>query len=58
MRAIFIATGPSLQRGLVVPPINNVDVYPLLVSLLGLEPRDHDGDPRALAPALKLPALK
>ena len=56
MRAIFIATGPSLQRGLVVPPINNVDVYPLLVSLLGLEPRDHDGDPRALARALKLPS--
>ena len=53
MRAIFIASGPSFRSGLVVPAINNVDVYPLLASLLGLEPRDNDGDPRALARALK-----
>jgi predicted AlkP superfamily pyrophosphatase or phosphodiesterase len=53
MRAIFIARGPSLRNGLVVPAINNVDVYPLLMSLLGLEPGDHDGNPRALAAALK-----
>ena len=53
MRALFIARGPSLSRGVVVPAINNVDVYPLLASLLGLEPRDNDGDPRALARALK-----
>ena len=53
MRAVFIASGPSFRSGLVVPAINNVDVYPLLASLLGLAPRDHDGDPRALARALK-----
>jgi predicted AlkP superfamily pyrophosphatase or phosphodiesterase len=52
MRTIFIASGPSFRTGLVVPAIENVDVYPLLTSLLGLEPAEHDGNPRALAPAL------
>jgi predicted AlkP superfamily pyrophosphatase or phosphodiesterase len=54
MRAVFIASGPSVQRGMVVPAIDNVDVYPFLTSLLGLEPRPHDGNARALAPALKV----
>jgi predicted AlkP superfamily pyrophosphatase or phosphodiesterase len=53
MRAIFIASGPSLRSGLVAPPIDNVDVYPLLMSLLGLEPRENDGNPRVLAGVLK-----
>jgi predicted AlkP superfamily pyrophosphatase or phosphodiesterase len=56
MRTIFIARGPSFRRGLVVPPITNVDVYPLLMSLLGLEPAPHDGDPRALAGTLNATA--
>ena len=36
MRTIFLARGPSFRRGVVVPPITNVDIYPLLMSLLGL----------------------
>jgi len=52
MRTIFIARGPSFRRGVVVPPITNVDIYPLLMSILGLEPAPNDGDPRALAGAL------
>jgi len=52
MRTIFLARGPSFGRGVVVPPITNVDIYPLLMSLLGLEPAPNDGDPRALAGAL------
>ena len=52
MRTIFLARGPSFRRGVVVPPITNVDIYPLLMSLLGLEPAPNDGDPRALAGAL------
>ena len=54
MRTIFIARGPSLRSGVVVPAIDNVDVYPLLMSLLGLQPADNDGNPRALAAALKV----
>ena len=45
--------GPRFARGLVVPPIDNVDVYPLLMSLLGRRPGEHDGNPRALAGTLK-----
>jgi hypothetical protein len=56
MRTIFIARGPWFRRGVVVPPIANVDVYPLLMSLLGLEPAPNDGDPRALAGALSASA--
>jgi predicted AlkP superfamily pyrophosphatase or phosphodiesterase len=56
MRAIFIARGPSFRRGLVLPAMNNVDVYPLLAMLLGLEPARHDGNPGALAPALEAAA--
>jgi predicted AlkP superfamily pyrophosphatase or phosphodiesterase len=56
MRTIFIARGPALRSGVVVPAIENVDVYPLLMSLLGLQPADNDGNPRALALALKAAA--
>lgn len=55
MRAIFIADGPSFADGKVVPAIDNVDVYPLLARLLGIEPAPNDGDPEALLPALRTP---
>ncbi|HMM66138.1 MAG TPA: ectonucleotide pyrophosphatase/phosphodiesterase [Dokdonella sp.] len=44
MRALFIAHGPSLGRGVVLPPFENVDVYPLLAHLLGIAPEAGDGD--------------
>jgi predicted AlkP superfamily pyrophosphatase or phosphodiesterase len=53
MRTIFIARGPSLRSGLALPAIDNVDVYPLLMSLLDLPPPEHDGNPKALGPALR-----
>ncbi len=56
MRTIFIARGPSLRSGVVVPAIDNVDIYPLLMSLLGLGPAPNDGNPRALAGALNASA--
>ncbi|MEO7936274.1 MAG: ectonucleotide pyrophosphatase/phosphodiesterase [Dokdonella sp.] len=43
MRAIFIAHGPSLRKSVVLPPFDNVDVYPLLARLLGVEPEPNDG---------------
>ena len=52
MRAIFIARGPSLRHDAVLGAIENVDVYPLLMRLLGLEPLASDGNPAALASAL------
>ncbi len=55
MRAIFIARGPALRKGVVLPPLDNVDVYPLLARLVGITPRENDGDPQTLLPALRTP---
>lgn len=53
MRAIFIANGPSFASGLRLPAFDNVDVYPLLARLIGVEPAAHDGDAERLLPALQ-----
>lgn len=53
MRAVFIADGPAFGDGVVLPPFDNVDVYPLLARLLGIAPQPNDGDPRTLLPALR-----
>jgi predicted AlkP superfamily pyrophosphatase or phosphodiesterase len=44
MRALFVAHGPAFRRGLVAPEFDNVDVYPLLMHVLGLQPQPNDGD--------------
>lgn len=56
MRAIFIARGPSFASGVRLPVFDNVDVYPLLATLLAVEPADHDGNPQTLLPALADPS--
>lgn len=53
MAALFIAHGPDFQRGLVVPGFTNVDVYPLMARLLGIEPEPNDGDARITLPLLR-----
>lgn len=53
MRAVFIAHGPAFRRGVTLPAFDNVDVYPLLARLVGVEPVPNDGDPRTFAPALR-----
>lgn len=53
MRALFLAHGPAFRRGLVVPEFPNVDVYPLLVHLLGIRPAPNDGDFSVVAPMLR-----
>ncbi|WP_372012960.1 alkaline phosphatase family protein [Pseudoxanthomonas sp. 10H] len=55
MRAVFIAHGPAFRQGAVLPPFDNVDVYPLLARLLGLSPQPNDGEASTLAPALRAP---
>jgi hypothetical protein len=58
MKASFFAAGPDICEGVWVPPFENVNVYPLVARLLGLE-ISHlktgaiDGDLRVLAPILK-----
>jgi predicted AlkP superfamily pyrophosphatase or phosphodiesterase len=53
MRALFVAHGPDIRPGVLLPVFDNVSVYPLLMALLGLTPRPNDGDPAATAPALR-----
>jgi predicted AlkP superfamily pyrophosphatase or phosphodiesterase len=43
MRALFVAHGPAFARGVTVAPFPNVDVYPLLMSLLRLPAQPNDG---------------
>ncbi|MBX9929432.1 MAG: ectonucleotide pyrophosphatase/phosphodiesterase [Gemmatimonadaceae bacterium] len=43
MGALFVAAGPDFPRGRVVPPFENVNVYPLLADLLGIRPAPSDG---------------
>lgn len=46
MRASFIAHGPAFRSGSQLPVFDNVDVYPLLMTLLQLKPAPHDGSAR------------
>jgi len=43
MLASFIASGPAFQTHKTLPTIDNVDVYPLIMMLLGLLPENNDG---------------
>lgn len=54
MHSIFLASGPRLPKGERIPPINAVDVYPLLMEILGLPITTAiDGNPQKLLPLLK-----
>lgn len=53
MRALFIASGPAIRRGVTLETFDNVSVYPLLTRLVGLTPERNDGDPAVAAAALR-----
>lgn len=55
MRAIFLARGPAFRSGAQLPAFDNVNVYPLLAQLVGIEPAANDGDIAPLLPALREP---
>ena len=38
MHAIFVASGPRIPQGKVIPSFENVDIYPWLTEILGLRP--------------------
>lgn len=37
MKAIFFAAGPDIRRGTKLPPFENINVYPLIAKILGLD---------------------
>lgn len=53
MAALFVAAGPAIASGKSLPPISNLEVYPLLTKLIGIrgEATGRTGAP--FAPALK-----
>lgn len=53
MRAVFIGRGPAFRSGARIAPINNVDIYPLVNHLLGLDLPANDGELEAVLPALR-----
>lgn len=54
MKASFIAWGPAFKRNLLIPAFENVHVYPLIASILGLAITEKtDGNPDVLKGILK-----
>lgn len=43
MHGIFYARGPAFKEGYVHPTTENVNIYPLLAKILGLQPAETDG---------------
>lgn len=43
MRTIFIARGPQFARGLKIPSFENVELYQVMTSILGLTPAPNNG---------------
>jgi predicted AlkP superfamily pyrophosphatase or phosphodiesterase len=55
MRALFIAQGPAFRSAARIGVFDNVDVYPLLMQVLGLKPAPNDGNPGTAAKILREP---
>ncbi|HUX28000.1 MAG TPA: ectonucleotide pyrophosphatase/phosphodiesterase [Terracidiphilus sp.] len=53
MKASFFAAGPDIVRGGTVAPFENVNLYPWLAHLLGLNPPKTDGSLNVLSGTLK-----
>jgi len=54
MGAIFYALGPQIKSGIMMPPIENIHVYPLIAKILGLTyDQEIDGKLSALESILK-----
>ena len=49
MRAIFFAEGPDIRRGVTLKPFENVNVFPMVVKILGLESPKVDGSANVLS---------
>jgi predicted AlkP superfamily pyrophosphatase or phosphodiesterase len=55
MKAIFFAGGPDIRRGVQLKPFENVNIYPFITEILGLNAPEVDGTLDVLRPALKTP---
>ena len=54
MHGIFVASGPGIAAGQKLGAIRSVDIYPLMLEILGLTPPGYiDGDPKVLSGLLR-----
>jgi predicted AlkP superfamily pyrophosphatase or phosphodiesterase len=53
MKASFFAAGPDILPGKTVAPFENVNLYPWMAHMLGLEPAKNDGNLNILAGTLR-----
>lgn len=53
MRAIFIAHGPEFRKRTIAEPFENVQVYNIMATLLGLKPAPNDGNYKTVRAVLK-----
>jgi len=53
MRGLFVAAGPAFKAGVVVPAMENVNVYRAVALALGIEPRDTDANPAEVRELLR-----
>ncbi len=53
MRAIFIASGPGFKGGNTLPAFENIHIYSLMTTLLGLKPAPNDGKVDVFLPVLQ-----
>jgi predicted AlkP superfamily pyrophosphatase or phosphodiesterase len=53
MKASFFATGPDIVAGKTVAPFENVNLYPWIAHMLGLQPGKTDGSLNVLAGTLR-----
>ena len=53
MRALFLAVGPDIRPGSKLEPFENINIYPLVAKLLGLDPPQVDGTLNVLSKILK-----
>ncbi|MDN3379528.1 MULTISPECIES: ectonucleotide pyrophosphatase/phosphodiesterase [unclassified Pseudoalteromonas] len=54
MAATFIAMGPAFKEGITLNEVNNLDIYPMITKILGIQLLSKiDGDGSTLWPALK-----
>lgn len=62
MRSVFYAVGPAFKTGATLPPFENVNLYPMMANILGLQIGFIDGDLKEMQPVLArtagLPALR
>jgi len=53
MGALFVAQGPVFRRGETIPAFDNIHVYNLLCTVLGVQPAPNDGDNRLTRTVLR-----